>query len=486
MASGLVVCTLGFGSRPILKQSSLSDAVNPPNTYITSDVSQASLTDKSDDYTNSRPMPSGQSSYSNNEFASSSFINNREGPRLLKRELYERSDSQPSHFANGNVPYSPGGQQPFGQSQPLSYMSPQDNRAIQSLHSTPERQSATAIVSQQSFASPSVHWPPQDTVLPRRPGPFDPEYPTSRNTVPQNVVTPAQPAVPQVRTGPSAAISTQSPWFASAQAVAGDAWGPDPSSLTAANLGQHNKQQERQQQEKPQSVKLAENSLRPTGESGAKPAAVAQPDATREAPAAALVPEAPAPTSKSRRKAAASGTTAAQPTVKAAAIAEGISAKPPSPVVAAVESKSAWSLDDDKKNSGTPLSLREIQELEIKKVEARKVAERERSARAATTAANPSPPVEDVQTLSWGLPTSQAGARAAKESPALSTPAVTPTTSAAANTPVWTNATQAPVVKKTMKEIQEEEEKRKKLAKDKETVAAAARRAYADSTNRVR
>ena len=87
--------------------------------------------------------------------------------------------------------------------------------------------------------------------------------------------------------------------------------------------------------------------------------------------------------------------------------------------------------------------------------------------------------------MSWGLPTSQvARAPAATKEPTgsqASTPSVTPAT------PVWTTGAKAPVVKKTMKEIQEEEEKRKKMAvKDRETVANAARRGYADTTTKVR
>lgn len=131
------------------------------------------------------------------------------------------------------------------------------------------------------------------------------------------------------------------------------------------------------------------------------------------------------------------------------------------------------------------MSLREIQELETKKQEARKAAERERLTRLA--AATPSTSgSEDVQTLSWGLPTSQAGARPIKE---LSLPIpqiATPTTASTPVTPVWTTPVKTPVAKKTMKEIQEEEEKRKKSAKDKETVASAARRTHVDTPAKVR
>jgi len=135
------------------------------------------------------------------------------------------------------------------------------------------------------------------------------------------------------------------------------------------------------------------------------------------------------------------------------------------------------------KSSGAGLGLREIQEAEAKKLEARKAAERERAARAATSA---TPAGEDTQsfTASWGLPTSRAGVRtdvSPKEGPATnsSSPPVP-------NAPVWTNTGKPQQTKKTMKEIQEEEERRKKMA-IKETAAAvtAARRGYADTTNKV-
>ena len=117
--------------------------------------------------------------------------------------------------------------------------------------------------------------------------------------------------------------------------------------------------------------------------------------------------------------------------------------------------------------------------MEARKAEQR---ERERAARASSQS-------EDFQpfTTSWGLPTSQAGARSngVKETPvasSLNSPAPAP-----AAPVVWTNAAKVPVAKKTMKEIQEEEERKRKLAKEKEkeTVAAAARRAHADATTKV-
>lgn len=120
----------------------------------------------------------------------------------------------------------------------------------------------------------------------------------------------------------------------------------------------------------------------------------------------------------------------------------------------------------------------------MKKLEARKAAERDRE-RAARVANGAASPQEDFQpfTASWGLPTSQAGrapvSTGSKDSTSTAATATTPTT------PVWTNTAKPQVVKKSMKEIQEEEERRKKLAaKEKETVAAAAKRGYAETTTK--
>lgn len=148
--------------------------------------------------------------------------------------------------------------------------------------------------------------------------------------------------------------------------------------------------------------------------------------------------------------------------------------KSPSPVP-----KPAWATEDDAKKGKASLGLREIQEAETKKAEARKVAERERLARANV----PIPPavVEDAQpfTASWGLPTSQTGARAAV-TPRGGEVAATP----AASAPVWTSTSTAPA-KKTMKEIQEEEERRKKMGLKDSMAATAARRGYAETTFKV-
>jgi len=122
--------------------------------------------------------------------------------------------------------------------------------------------------------------------------------------------------------------------------------------------------------------------------------------------------------------------------------------------------------------------LRDIQEAESKKSEARKAAEKMKANAAAALSANASGSGSGADetlmtgTTSWGLP--QVNSRA------VSTGVVPQNTAATAA--AWTKPGQTS--KKTMKEIQEEEEKRKKAvaAKDAMNVAqSAAKRAYAES-----
>ncbi len=158
---------------------------------------------------------------------------------------------------------------------------------------------------------------------------------------------------------------------------------------------------------------------------------------------------------------------------------------PPELSVAAVHTKSAWAKDEDsnkKKGGNTSISLRSIQQAEAKKQESRKAAEREKDkARATTTILDPK---EDSQPFitSWGLPTSQAGARGSIALSARDVPPTSPSLTAAPVSPVWTTPLKTPVVKKSMKEIQEEEERRKKQALRESAAMAAQKRAYADST----
>ena len=191
--------------------------------------------------------------------------------------------------------------------------------------------------------------------------------------------------------------------------------------------------------------------------------------ATKPAVSGPTPAEAAAQPTPSKRKTVA--TIQAQSPEKAQAVNPIAVKTPTTPSV----QKTAWAKDDDSKSkAAAPMNLREIQEAEKKKQDARKAAEkeRERAARAASSTA------EEVQfTASWGLPTSQAGSRANNNSISVikeSHPAPTPVPGSA---PVWTNA--AKPAAKTMKEIQEEEEKRKQAAKEREIVTSVAKRAAA-------
>ncbi|KDR85272.1 hypothetical protein GALMADRAFT_234036 [Galerina marginata CBS 339.88] len=146
--------------------------------------------------------------------------------------------------------------------------------------------------------------------------------------------------------------------------------------------------------------------------------------------------------------------------------------------------KTAWAKEEEGKRKtsfNTSVSLRDIQEAEARKLETRKVAEREkeRLARASSAAETK----EDLQpfTASWGLPTSQAGTRSTVpvgDAPVV--PAPTPVSA-----PVWTTPLKQPTTKKTMKEIQEEEEVRKRLSSRETLPAVVQKRAYADTTTKV-
>ena len=155
--------------------------------------------------------------------------------------------------------------------------------------------------------------------------------------------------------------------------------------------------------------------------------------------------------------------------------------------VAQAPAKCAWTKDDAVKGKGattTSISLREIQEAEAKKQQSFKFTEREKERTRASTTTEVK---EDVQsfTTSWGLPTSQAGARSnmyfsAKDVPAPSAASIQPLPVSA----VWTTTAKLPVIKKSMKEIQEEEEKRKRQAARDNSVTVTPKRAYAESSSK--
>jgi PERQ amino acid-rich with GYF domain-containing protein len=212
---------------------------------------------------------------------------------------------------------------------------------------------------------------------------------------------------------------------------------------------------------------------------------------TAPAPPSPKVPThepAPLPSAKKRMSSSQPSQSAPpKPSVAAPIVPTALVPQPPSPRPAtSVQPKPAWSTPiistDDEAKVTKQAGLREIQEAEAKRVEARKLAEREKE-RAAR--AHPAQPQEEAPnfTTSWGLPTSQAGT--ARPPPKEPVP-VAATPSPSSVTPVWTNAAKPQQVKRTMKEIQEEEERRKKSSsKEKETAAAASRRAYADFANKV-
>ncbi len=141
--------------------------------------------------------------------------------------------------------------------------------------------------------------------------------------------------------------------------------------------------------------------------------------------------------------------------------------------------KTAWATPTTKDEATKSLTLKEIQAAEEKRA-------KEETFRQKATAASTFPtPVntiasgsrsDEVEILTWGLPTSKAGSR----------PTVTPTpTSTGAGKdvpssgPVWATASKggisagAPSAKKTMKEIQEEEERKRRREKETNSTTAA-------------
>ncbi|KAI0662392.1 hypothetical protein C8Q70DRAFT_557263 [Cubamyces menziesii] len=421
--------------------------------------------------------------------------------RVLNRDAFSKplDELHGGTFSNSSSPFISNAQA-FPQT-PLSHYAGQDSRSLHSMTPISDRQSISSLTfshqlqqpfgQNPSFANAQSPWIAQEGPAFRRPGPFDPVHPTASNTFVAPQIAPSQSFG---RGTPGGIATEQSPWQAPVQpAPANDPWGTATSSLTAANLGQHDEQQrqaelQQQQQQQQQQPQVSPKVDASQPEPAASPAEEPQPQPSPSPVATA--PSVPSPTEpvapqKTRRKSSAQ---AAQASPQAPKVTPPVPApKPPSPApvsAPAAEQKPAWAVDEEKKAKAA-LNLREIQEAEAKKLEARKAAERERE-RAARAAASAQPDDFQPFTASWGLPTSQAGARntnATKETPA-SSPFAAPSPTTAP--PVWTNAAKAPVAKKTMKEIQEEEERRKKLAaaKEKETMAVAARRGYAETTTK--
>ncbi|KAF9040365.1 hypothetical protein BDZ89DRAFT_1156583 [Hymenopellis radicata] len=321
-----------------------------------------------------------------------------------------------------------------------SNFTPLNNFAAQ----PPSQSSFPSQVPVQSTPDPSAAsvspWGSVQKATPRQPGPFDSNYPTSSNTVSES----------------------SSPWATSSSLPrAGIVKPADSSPWSTLPV-------------EPLANGAAAEVVPPTDRVNVEAAPQsAPPPAPAPAPEPSVEP-APVDAVPSKKR-----TKASKPTlsVSQATVGPPSPASAPSPAVPEAASKPAWAKSDDAKPSGVSLSLRDIQDAEARKADARKIAEKERE-RARANAA-PSTPAEDVQpfTSSWGLPTSQVGVRNNVKETA--TPSAT---SPATATPVWTNTVKAPAVKKTMKEIQEEEEKRKKLASKESVASVAARRGYAETT----
>ncbi|KAJ7102390.1 hypothetical protein B0H15DRAFT_814411 [Mycena belliarum] len=361
--------------------------------------------------------------------------------------------------------YGPG--QQYSQLHSSQFASPQTPATASNMYGQPSKPSLPHPAIQNS-GMPTVPtqspWGavPDPSTARRAAAPFD----SAPRTAAPNVIN--RPTTP-VQTSPwGAAVQTTepSPWFAASHGIIDESsWKEERGhSLTFDNLGQHNQQ----------FTITPEDALKATPvppNEGARPTEIDAGVPTK--PAAAAPPPQPA---KTRTKSTSQA-------VAPPPIAPTIPAAESTPQVLSAPQKAAWSKEEEAKRSkpsGVTLGLREIQEAEAKKAEARKVAERDRDRAVRASSSTVPAPEEAAQpfTASWGLPTSQAGARA----PPAKEPAATSSPSAGA---VWTNTTKPTATKKTMKEIQEEEEKRKKTA-TKETTAAAARRAYAESTSKVR
>lgn len=140
-------------------------------------------------------------------------------------------------------------------------------------------------------------------------------------------------------------------------------------------------------------------------------------------------------------------------------------------------SKPAWK-NSTPSTDEAKLGLREIQEAEAKKSEARKLIERQKewNIRAINAATDETPVLRNT----WGLSISQA--RTLRPVPKEVVPQPS-SPSSISSAPVWTNPTR---IKQTMREIQEEEElKKKALNKEKERTPNVSKRAYAETAHKV-
>ncbi|KAI9460165.1 hypothetical protein BJY52DRAFT_1186046 [Lactarius psammicola] len=401
--------------------------------------------------------------------------NQRDLSRLGSRDLY-----QLEHHAglglggfdgpSGSPFESPVQHQPFNQSPSTNFASPASQQASSPSVITPTSAILASIPSTMPLSQSA--WPEATDTASKRSGltPFDnTAFPTSRNTTATRTAPPppAQSWAPIQQSTP--VESSQSPWSSASQGVVDEGWGhvPGPHSLTVSNLTQHTQQQESGEDFSRDDTVTVDSPVEPT----TLPEHVQPPTQNSSNPSPAEPPQQP---HRPGRKFSIQ-TNPAQPTTPTTptpAITQPTKEPTLSSSTVSAPTKPVWSTEDDKsKSTGGPTSLREIQELEAKKQEARKATERERArANAAATAA----PSEDAQTFtaSWGLPTSQVGAKApSKETVGAIIPPASSSISATVSsvvppqsTPplaVWTNA-QKPAAKKSMRDILEEEEKGRK------------------------
>lgn len=386
-------------------------------------------------------------------------------------------------YMNGTTPFAPNGplyEQPLS----LQQVPPQDALSLQSLSSVAERQSVVPSFSSPqprntqhslgpstNYPSPQSSWLSQDPSSLRRVGPFESTHPTVENTT----LIPPQPTF-HGRTQNNGVSQERSAWFTASHGGVNGSWGIGTNSLTVANLGQHNQQQQ-QGSESP----VPKSPAQPEVAAPATPNTPPQPSASA-ATAQPSTPDASHPVQKPRRKPSVPLAQTQPVSNKPITTVPPASEHPLTPVVV-TEARPAWGAEEDGKKVRSPstgVNLRDIQEAEAKKLEARKAAERGRAKAARATAALQTEELQSF-TASWGLPTSQVGAARSN----VTTERESSGSTTAPSPPVWTNAVKPSTAKKTMKEIQEEEERRKLTVKEKETVIVAGRRAYAETTNKV-
>ncbi|KAH9964550.1 hypothetical protein BC827DRAFT_940967 [Russula dissimulans] len=422
-------------------------------------------------------------------------VNQREIPRLGSRDLYQLEhraglglggfDGTPSVSSFD----SPVQHQPFPQSPSMNFTSPVPQQANNAVAMIPTAPIPTPIAPTLSL---SPTWNDTTESAPKRTGltPFDnTAFPTSRNTTATRIAPPpaAQSWAPVKQPTPSE--SSQSPWYNASQGVIDDGWGhvPGPHSLTVSNLTQHTQQQESGEVFSRDSATALDSPVEPTSLQDTLPS-------LGQSFSISPPPEPPQQPARPGRKFSVQANSAPPitPNPLTPATTQPVKEPTPPPSTVSAPTKPVWLTEEDKrKSTGGPTSLREIQEMEAKKQETRKAAERERA-----RAPAPAPASEDSQTFmaSWGLPTFQVGAKTSvKDTAGAITPSASAPTPASAtisspttSTPlaaVWTN-TQKPGAKKSMRDILEEEERRKKAASKESAAATASRRAYAETTNK--